>query len=246
MGWAACAVRSLPGSLPIRIQFFSIPSRTTAPGRMPTREANAREPALAALKVANTRVLEAMRRIRTAWHGDTVVASLVDGDTISFATSAIPRDMIRDAHCPASPRHSWVSSRCRPVLTEADAEKIRCARQHPPRRRPHGRARCLGDRLRPTATSICSVPRFDLACSREDSSGRRQTRPGQGLQALVDFERAGVTTPPPPLNPVGAPLERTIHYAGSSNFFPDLSLAPESRKNRSRLSHPARQRASST
>ncbi|HVT05774.1 MAG TPA: Stp1/IreP family PP2C-type Ser/Thr phosphatase [Thermoanaerobaculia bacterium] len=82
---------------------------------------------MAALKVANTRVLEAMRKdSRLRGMGTTVVASLVDGNTISFAHVGDSRAyMIRDAQLSrVTNDHSWVFEQVQAgMLTEAEAEK---------------------------------------------------------------------------------------------------------------------------
>jgi len=82
---------------------------------------------MAAVKLANTRVLEAMRKdTRLRGMGTTVVASLVDGDMVSFAHVGDSRAyMIRGSQMSRITNdHSWVFEQVMAgMLTEAEAEK---------------------------------------------------------------------------------------------------------------------------
>jgi serine/threonine protein phosphatase PrpC len=82
---------------------------------------------MAALKLANTRVLEAMRKdSRLRGMGTTVVASLVEGDTVSVAHVGDSRAyLIRSAQLSRITNdHSWVFEQVQAgLLTEAEAER---------------------------------------------------------------------------------------------------------------------------
>jgi Serine/threonine protein phosphatase len=82
---------------------------------------------MAALKLANTRVLDAMRKdARLRGMGTTVVASLVDENTVSVAHVGDSRAyMVRDAQLSRITNdHSWVFEQVQAgMLTEAEAEK---------------------------------------------------------------------------------------------------------------------------
>lgn len=82
---------------------------------------------MAALKLANTRVLEAMRKdARLRGMGTTVVASMVDGDTISFAHVGDSRAyMVREEQLSRITNdHSWVFEQVQAgMLTEEEAER---------------------------------------------------------------------------------------------------------------------------
>lgn len=82
---------------------------------------------IAALQLANSRVLEAMRKdARLRGMGTTVVATLIDGDTVSFAHVGDSRAyMIRDGRIVRMTNdHSWVFEQVQAgMLTEAEAEK---------------------------------------------------------------------------------------------------------------------------
>lgn len=82
---------------------------------------------MAALKLANTRVLDAMRKdARLRGMGTTVVASLVDDDTVSVAHVGDSRAyLVRDARLSRITNdHSWVFEQVQAgMLTEAEAEK---------------------------------------------------------------------------------------------------------------------------
>ncbi|HET7712046.1 MAG TPA: Stp1/IreP family PP2C-type Ser/Thr phosphatase [Thermoanaerobaculia bacterium] len=82
---------------------------------------------MAAVRLANTRVLEAMRKdARLRGMGTTVVACLVDENTISFAHVGDSRAyMIRDSKLSRITNdHSWVFEQVQAgMLTEAEAEK---------------------------------------------------------------------------------------------------------------------------
>jgi protein phosphatase len=82
---------------------------------------------MAALKVANGRVIEAMRKdARLRGMGTTVVASLVDGETLSFAHVGDSRAyLIRGSHMSRLTNdHSWVFEQVQAgMLTEEEAER---------------------------------------------------------------------------------------------------------------------------
>jgi PPM family protein phosphatase len=82
---------------------------------------------MAAVRLANTRVLEAMRKdARLRGMGTTVVACLVDNDLISVAHVGDSRAyLIRDKHLSRITNdHSWVFEQVQAgMLTEAEAEK---------------------------------------------------------------------------------------------------------------------------
>lgn len=82
---------------------------------------------MAALKLANTRVLDAMRKdARLRGMGTTVVASLVDENTVCFAHVGDSRAyLVRDAQLSRITNdHSWVFEQVQAgMLTEAEAEK---------------------------------------------------------------------------------------------------------------------------
>lgn len=82
---------------------------------------------MAALKLANTRVLDAMRKdARLRGMGTTVVASLVDENTVSVAHVGDSRAyMVRDSRLSRITNdHSWVFEQVQAgMLTEAEAEK---------------------------------------------------------------------------------------------------------------------------
>jgi PPM family protein phosphatase len=82
---------------------------------------------MAAVRLANTRVLEAMRKdARLRGMGTTVVASLVDGDIFSVAHVGDSRAyLIRDHQLSRITNdHSWVFEQVQAgMLTEAEAEK---------------------------------------------------------------------------------------------------------------------------
>ena len=82
---------------------------------------------MAAVRMANTRVLEAMRKdARLRGMGTTVVACLADDDTVSFAHVGDSRAyMIRDKQLSRITNdHSWVFEQVQAgMLTEAEAEK---------------------------------------------------------------------------------------------------------------------------
>jgi protein phosphatase len=82
---------------------------------------------LAALKVANSRVVEAMRKdARLRGMGTTVVASLVEGKTMSLAHVGDSRAyLIRNAQMSrVTNDHSWVFEQVQAgMLTEAEAER---------------------------------------------------------------------------------------------------------------------------
>jgi protein phosphatase len=82
---------------------------------------------MAALRLANTRVLEAMRKdARLRGMGTTVVACMADGDTISVAHVGDSRAyLIRDGEISRLTNdHSWVFEQVQAgMLTEAEAEK---------------------------------------------------------------------------------------------------------------------------
>jgi PPM family protein phosphatase len=82
---------------------------------------------MAAVRMANTRVLEAMRKdARLRGMGTTVVACLADGDIMSFAHVGDSRAyLIRDnALSRITNDHSWVFEQVQAgMLTEAEAEK---------------------------------------------------------------------------------------------------------------------------
>jgi serine/threonine protein phosphatase PrpC len=82
---------------------------------------------MAAVRMANTRVLEAMRKdARLRGMGTTVVAAMADGDIMSFAHVGDSRAyMIRDnALSRVTNDHSWVFEQVQAgMLTEAEAEK---------------------------------------------------------------------------------------------------------------------------
>jgi serine/threonine protein phosphatase PrpC len=118
---------------------------------------------MAALKLANTRVLEAMRKdARLRGMGTTVVASLVDGDTVSVAHVGDSRAyLIRSAQLSRITNdHSWVFEQVQAgMLTEAEAER------HPLR---NVITRALGGALSvaPDASEIeCRAGDIYLLCS---------------------------------------------------------------------------------
>src|SRR5712692_4956563 len=82
---------------------------------------------MAAVRMANTRVLEAMRKdARLRGMGTTVVACLVDSDVVSFAHVGDSRAyMVRDNSLNRITNdHSWVFEQVQAgMLTEAEAEK---------------------------------------------------------------------------------------------------------------------------
>jgi len=82
---------------------------------------------MAAVRLANTRVLEAMRKdARLRGMGTTVVACLAEGDILSVAHVGDSRAyMIRDNHLQRITNdHSWVFEQVQAgMLTEAEAEK---------------------------------------------------------------------------------------------------------------------------
>jgi serine/threonine protein phosphatase PrpC len=82
---------------------------------------------MAAVRMANTRVLEAMRKdARLRGMGTTVVAAIADGDMMSFAHVGDSRAyMIRDNTLTRITNdHSWVFEQVQAgMLTEAEAEK---------------------------------------------------------------------------------------------------------------------------
>jgi serine/threonine protein phosphatase PrpC len=82
---------------------------------------------MAAVRMANTRVLEAMRKdARLRGMGTTVVALLADGDTMSVAHVGDSRAyMVRDGRLQRITNdHSWVFEQVQAgMLTEAEAEK---------------------------------------------------------------------------------------------------------------------------
>jgi PPM family protein phosphatase len=82
---------------------------------------------MAAVRLANTRVLEAMRKdARLRGMGTTVVACLADGETMSVAHVGDSRAyMIRNNHLQRITNdHSWVFEQVQAgMLTEAEAEK---------------------------------------------------------------------------------------------------------------------------
>lgn len=82
---------------------------------------------MTALRIANTRVLEAMRKdARLRGMGTTVVASLIDGDLASIAHVGDSRAyLIRDGQMArVTNDHSWVYEQVQAgMLTEAEAEK---------------------------------------------------------------------------------------------------------------------------
>lgn len=82
---------------------------------------------MAALKLANTRVLDAMRKdARLRGMGTTVVASLVDNDTVSVAHVGDSRAyLVRNSQISRITNdHSWVFEQVQAgMLTEAEAEK---------------------------------------------------------------------------------------------------------------------------
>jgi serine/threonine protein phosphatase PrpC len=82
---------------------------------------------MAAVRLANTRVLEAMRKdARLRGMGTTVVACLADGETMSVAHVGDSRAyMVRDGHLKRITNdHSWVFEQVQAgMLTEAEAEK---------------------------------------------------------------------------------------------------------------------------
>jgi len=82
---------------------------------------------MAAVRMANTRVLEAMRKdARLRGMGTTVVAAIADGDVMSFAHVGDSRAyLIRDnALKRITNDHSWVFEQVQAgMLTEAEAEK---------------------------------------------------------------------------------------------------------------------------
>lgn len=82
---------------------------------------------MAAVRMANTRVLEAMRKdARLRGMGTTVVACLADGDVMSFAHVGDSRAYLirNDALKRITNDHSWVFEQVQAgMLTEAEAEK---------------------------------------------------------------------------------------------------------------------------
>jgi protein phosphatase len=82
---------------------------------------------MAAVRMANTRVLEAMRKdARLRGMGTTVVACMADGEIMSFAHVGDSRGyLIRDKHLSrVTNDHSWVFEQVQAgMLTEAEAEK---------------------------------------------------------------------------------------------------------------------------
>src|SRR5881397_2990513 len=82
---------------------------------------------MAAVRMANTRVLEAMRKdARLRGMGTTVVACMADDDMMSFAHVGDSRAyLIRDGHLSRLTNdHSWVFEQVQAgMLTEAEAEK---------------------------------------------------------------------------------------------------------------------------
>jgi protein phosphatase len=82
---------------------------------------------MAALRMANTRVLEAMRKdARLRGMGTTVVAALADGETVSVAHVGDSRAyLIREGQLSrVTNDHSWVFEQVQAgMLTEAEAEK---------------------------------------------------------------------------------------------------------------------------
>src|SRR6266550_633135 len=118
---------------------------------------------MAAVRMANTRVLEAMRKdARLRGMGTTVVACLADGDVMSFAHVGDSRAyLIRDnALNRITNDHSWVFEQVQAgMLTEAEAEK------HPLR---NVITRALGGALsvNPDATEVeCRAGDVYLLCS---------------------------------------------------------------------------------
>jgi PPM family protein phosphatase len=118
---------------------------------------------MAALRMANTRVLEAMRKdARLRGMGTTVVAAMADGDKMSVAHVGDSRAyMIRNGQIKRiTSDHSWVFEQVQAgMLTEAEAEK------HPLR---NVITRALGGALsvNPDASEIDSRPGdFYLLCS---------------------------------------------------------------------------------
>jgi protein phosphatase len=110
---------------------------------------------MAAVRMANTRVLEAMRKdARLRGMGTTVVAAIADGDVMSFAHVGDSRAyLIRDnALTRITNDHSWVFEQVQAgMLTEAEAEK------HPLR---NVSTRALGGALQvnPDASEIQAKP----------------------------------------------------------------------------------------
>src|SRR5436309_227962 len=110
---------------------------------------------MAAVRLANTRVLEAMRKdARLRGMGTTVVACLADGETMSVAHVGDSRAyMIRNNHLQRITNdHSWVFEQVQAgMLTEAEAEK------HPLR---NVITRALGGALQvsPDASEVASKP----------------------------------------------------------------------------------------
>jgi protein phosphatase len=82
---------------------------------------------MAALKIANSRVIDAMKKdARLRGMGTTVVASLLDGNTISFAHVGDSRAyLIRDSQMiRVTNDHSWVYEQVQAgMLTEEEAER---------------------------------------------------------------------------------------------------------------------------
>ena len=82
---------------------------------------------IAALRLANTRVVEAMRKdVRLRGMGTTIVAGLADADTISFAHVGDSRAyMVREGRLSRLTNdHSWVFEQVQAgMITEAEAEK---------------------------------------------------------------------------------------------------------------------------
>lgn len=82
---------------------------------------------LAALRLANTRVVEAMRKdVRLRGMGTTIVAGMADGETVSFAHVGDSRAyMVREGRLSRLTNdHSWVFEQVQAgMITEAEAEK---------------------------------------------------------------------------------------------------------------------------
>lgn len=110
---------------------------------------------MAAVRMANTRVLEAMRKdARLRGMGTTIVACLADNDTMSFAHVGDSRAyLIRDKQLSRITNdHSWVFEQVQAgMLTEAEAEK------HPLR---NVITRALGGALQvtPDASEVAAKP----------------------------------------------------------------------------------------
>jgi serine/threonine protein phosphatase PrpC len=138
---------------------------------------------MAALKVANGRVIEAMRKdARLRGMGTTVVASIVEGETISVAHVGDSRAyLIRNAQMSRITNdHSWVFEQVQAgMLTEEEAER------HPLR---NVITRALGGAasVMPDATEVeCRSGDFYLLCS-DGLTG--MVPDDEILRAVVDHE----------------------------------------------------------